>query len=364
VGKHEIDSGGTVNHRQIIFQQSANAFYHVPSLVTAADGSVLAFCEERWRSPGDDTGESHIVMKKSLDGGKTWGNLIHLKRKQGEKYHIGSAAADLSAGKVLLMCGGGHLQSADHGDSWQDWNPTVLEVAGTSRTGTHGSAPGIVKQYGGNKGRILWPARTIVTRDGYDDLSISDRQTKCYSVVLYSDDHGATIRSSNYFLRGTGEACLAERTNGELYFNARAYFNDNQRKTATSKDGGRHFVEKSPDAQLREMPQGCNASMVRYPPERCSGRDILLFANPDTTGRYREHGVVQVSFDGGRSWSLKKEVADWGEWFGYSAMAVADDGTILLMYKTTASMSGLPASAGNTFSMALARFDLNWLGIA
>jgi hypothetical protein len=182
-------------------------------------------------------------------------------------------------------------------------------------------------------------------------------------MAFYSDDHGETIHSSNYFLQGTGEACLAERLNGDIYFNARAYFDDGGRYAAVSQDGGAHFIEGSPDARLREIRQGCNASMVRYPPEMCDGRDILLFANPDSTGKLREHGVVHVSFDGGKSWPLHKEVTTRGTWFDYSSMTVANDGTILLMYKSTPSMEGIASSPDDCCSMALIRFDLSWLGI-
>ena len=293
-------------HRQIVIPQKNHAYYHVPSIVIAPDGSILAFCEERWRSPCDDTGECHIVMKKSVDGGENWGDLVHLRKDPGAKYHMGSATVDPDTKNVLLMCGGGWLQSADNGDTWVDWKPLVHDIEGATRGSTHGSAPGIVIQYGVHQGRILWPARTIVTSDGYDDLSIPDRQAKCYSMAIYSDDHGANIHTSNYFLRGTGEACLAERLNGDLYFNTRAYFNDGQRHTAVSHDCGATFEECTPDPTLREVRQGCNASIVRYPPELCGGRDILLFANPDNTGQHREHGIVHASFDGGKNWKVKK----------------------------------------------------------
>jgi sialidase-1 len=348
-------------HRQIVFPQREHAFYHVPSIVAAPDCSILAFCEERWRSPCDDTGECHIVMKKSTDGGITWGDLVHLKRKAGTKYHMGSAVTDPELKKVLLMCGGGWLTSRDNGDTWQDWRPVVHTPEGTSGSSTHGSAPGIIKQFGEHKGRILWPARTIVSKDGYNDLSIPDRQAKCYSMIFYSDDHGETIHSSNAFLQGSGEACLAELTNGDLYFNARAYFGDSQRKTAISRDGGSHFVETPPARDLQETPQGCNASMIRYPQELCGGQDILLFANPDTSKPYREHGVLHASIDGGLTWPLKKELSRFGEWFDYSSMAVAHDGTVLVMYKTTPSMQGIASSPDGCCSMAVARIDLDWL---
>jgi sialidase-1 len=348
---------------QILFPQEKHAYYHVPSITIAPDGSILAFCEERWRSPCDDTGECHIVMRKSRDDGKTWGPLVHLKRRPGAKYHMGSVVTDTKTRKVLLMCAGGWLESAANGDTWQDWRANVHFKEGTSGTGTHGSGPGIIARFGKNPGRILWPARTIVCQDSYDDLSIPDRQSKCYSLVLYSDDHGATIKCSNYFLQGTGEACLAERLNGELYFNARAYFNDGRRYTAISNDGGSNFMEWAPDDQLQEVRQGCNASMVRFPPVLCAGRDILLFANPDSNGKIREHGVIHVSFDSGKSWPLKKEVTQWGEWFDYSAMIVSHDGTIFLMYKTTPSMTGIASASDECCSMALVRFNLDWLGL-
>ena len=350
-------------HRKIILSQKDHAFYHVPSIVVAPDGSILAFCEERWRSSCDDTGQCHIVMKKSTDGGVTWGEMIYLRRKEGAKYHMGSAVADPISQTVLLMCGGGWLKSTDNGSSWQDWNPKVNEAKGCNGGSTHGSAPGIIKKVGEQRGRILWPARTIVSRDGYDDRRITDRRKKCYSIVLYSDDGGETIHGSNYFLKGTGEACLSERVNGDLYFNARAYWDNGKRYTAISTNGGAEFLETGIDKTLREIFQGCNASMVRYPPELCDGRDVLLFVNPDTNSTNREHGVVHVSEDGGETWPIKKEISRWGDWFDYSSMAVTPDGTILVMYKTTPSMQGLISTPDECCSMALARFDLKWIGL-
>jgi hypothetical protein len=103
--------------------------------------------------------------------------------------------------------------------------------------------------------------------------------------------------------------------------------------------------------------------MVRYPPQLCGGRDILLFVNPDTGGPHREHGVVHVSLDGGETWPIKKEISGWGDWFDYSSMTVAHDGTVLVMYKTTPSMQGIATSPDGCCSMALARFDLAWIGV-
>ena len=356
--------------RFIIFAQKENAFYHVPSIVTAPDGSILAFCEQRWQSPCDNVGECHVVMKKSKDNGLTWGNLIELRRKSGEKWHMGSAVTDMETGKVLLMCGGGWLQSDDNGDTWTDWKPEQIIIQGSGGFGgTHGSAAGIQLSFGKYKGRLVWPGRVMISIDGYNDQSISDRKEKCYSTTFFSDNHGKTIYRANAFHKGTGEACLVERINGDIYFNARAYFDDFKRRTALSCDGGHCFMETENDYVLKELSQGCNASMVRYPKELLKktgmsnrfGQDVVLFANPDSDGPYREHGVVRLSTDGGETWAFSRAVTDFGEWFDYSSMTVAQDGIVLLMYKATLSMTGLPASSDDCCSMALVRFNLEWI---
>ncbi|SLM30109.1 putative Glycosyl hydrolase BNR repeat-containing protein [Desulfamplus magnetovallimortis] len=360
--------------RSIIINQRENSFYHIPSIVTAPDGSILAFCEQRWQSPCDDVGECHIVMTKSIDHGKTWSPMQELRRKDGAKWHMGSAITDMAEGKVLLMCGGGWLQSIDNGDTWLDWKPALHADKTTEGVkygigSTHGSTPGIQLQYGKHKNRLVWPARIIISDSGYNDKSISDRREKCYSTVIYSDDHGQNLYRSNSFHQGTGEACLIERINGDIYFNARAYYNDGKRRVALSHDGGTSFMEAPEDVELREVPQGCNASMIRYPQHLLNmdtnhgipSNDIVLFANPDTEGSNREHGVVRLSIDGGETWKYSRAVTDYGQWFDYSSMTVANDGTILLMYKTTPSMEGIPNSSDECCSMAIARFDLGWL---
>ncbi len=282
---------------------------------------------------------------------------------------MGSAVTDNETGKVLLMCGGGWLQSADSGDTWMDWQPAHNIQAPGGLGGTHGSGPGIQLQFGRHKGRLIWPARVIISTNGYNDQSIRDRREKCFSTAIFSDDHGKTLYRSNAFHQGTGEACLVERSNGDIYFNARAYFDDFKRKTAISCDCGNRFTETKDDAILKELSQGCNASLIRYPKDLLKkiglsdrvGDDVILFANPDSDGPYREHGVARLSTDGGKTWQYSKAVTDFGEWFDYSSMTVATDGTILLMYKTTLTMTGLPTSSDQCCSMALTRFDLNWL---
>ena len=343
-----------------VFEQGGDANYHIPNLVVGNDGTVLAFCEERWKSAGDDVGECHIVLRRSLDAGRTWLPMQTLRRRQGGKFHMGSAGVDRATGTVLLMCGGGWLKSEDGGVTWTDWKPRVIVPADGIGGGTHGSAPGVTLQYGPAKGRLLWPARAVDKRDGYSDRSIPDRQTKCYSTALYSDDHGKTIHRANLFLQGTGEACLAERLDGSVYFNARAYFNDNRRRTALSTDAGRTFGNEGVDPAILEVRQGTCAGMVRYPPKLIGGADLMLFSNPDAAKSVRCHGVLRGSRDGGRTWKYSRELNSANDWFDYSSIAVSADGTILVMAKSTANGRGTPGFA-KASSMVVFRVSLAWL---
>ena len=343
-----------------VFEQGADANYHIPGLVVANNGNVLAFCEERWKSAGDNVGECHIVLRRSLDEGRTWLPMQTLRRREGGKFHIGSACVDRTTGTVLLICGGGWLRSEDSGATWTDWKPSIVTPPDGMGGGTHGSAPGITLQHGTAKGRLLWPARAVDKTDGYNDGSIPDRRAKCYSTALYSDDHGKTIHRANVFLQGTGEACLVERADGAVYFNARAYFDDNHRRTALSTDAGRTFGKEGMAPSIVEVKQGTCAGMVRCPPKLIGGADLVLFCNPAAKESTRCHGVLRGSRDGGRTWVYSKELNSTSDWFDYSSVAVTHDGTILVMAKSTATGRGSPGFA-KACSMVVFRVSVEWL---
>ena len=48
--------------------------YRIPSVIVTSKGTVLAFCEGR-RKSRSDTGDIDLVLKRSTDGGATWGPL-------------------------------------------------------------------------------------------------------------------------------------------------------------------------------------------------------------------------------------------------------------------------------------------------
>src|SRR5690606_25351907 len=45
--------------------------YRIPAIVVTTNGTVLAFCEGR-KNSASDSGDIDLLLKRSIDGGKTW----------------------------------------------------------------------------------------------------------------------------------------------------------------------------------------------------------------------------------------------------------------------------------------------------
>lgn len=53
--------------------------YRIPSLLLTRRGTLLAFCAHR-KSVGDFGHESDVVLRRSCDGGRTWGVRFKFSR--------------------------------------------------------------------------------------------------------------------------------------------------------------------------------------------------------------------------------------------------------------------------------------------
>jgi len=82
------------------------------------------------------------------------------------------------------------------------------------------------------------------------------------------------------------------------------------------------------------------------------GRDILLYSNCDSPGG-RRLGTVWASFDGGKTWPIKRLVFQGA--FGYSAMTSGRPGT------KTEGLVFLHFEGGPKGGSTLARFNLSWV---
>ena len=79
---------------------------------------------------------------------------------------------------------------------------------------------------------------------------------------------------------------------------------------------------------------GCNAGMIRMPPEATEGKDVLLFSAPDIPGKSRHRMTVFASFDQDKTWPVKRLVNEGMS--AYSSLAATRDGTSTCSFKAIA----------------------------
>jgi sialidase-1 len=140
--------------------------------------------------------------------------------------------------------------------------------------------------------------------------------------------------------------------------NARSESKTNRRIVTVSRDGATGWSKPHFDAAL--IDPICMAGLVRY------STTTILFSNPYNLGRKdgrnepglprdRRNLTVQMSRDEGKSWPVRKTIEP--GWSGYSDLAVAKDGTILLLYER----GGAGDDRFRSEALTLARFPLAWL---
>ena len=339
--------GAAVFEVQDLFQS-----VRIPKIVVAADATVLAFAK------------SCRLLRRSTDGGKTWSEA----REVGPKAS-GNAIVDDNTGHVLVVCPRrGHLwRSRDHGKTWEREDIVVKSNAvghGSPDSGvpadTGASESGITLRHGRHKGRLLMPARCQPPKGNNDQ----EWWPYNYNCAIYSDDGGKTWQTSGPVQSGTGEGTLAELSNGRIYYNSRCHMAvDHRRRIAWSHDGGHMWTDWEVSEHLYEVGQpfyfkygtkpsyGCNAGLVRLPLEPTGGKDVLLFSTPDSPGGSRVKMTVWASFDGAKTWPLKRLVYEGPS--AYSSLAADRNACIYLLFER--------GKKKLYESIAVARFDLAWL---
>ena len=303
------------------------------------------------------TGYEGPVDSQLLTKHYTWSPEILISRPG---FQGGGVTVDENSGDILAFVEAHHppakltvFRSRDHGKTWKSQKTSIGKDSRGHVPSMHMNEHGITLRHGKHRGRLLRPSRFYA---GENDRS---RWPQHYTNAILSDDGGRTWQTSEPFPEfGTGEATLVELSDGTVYYNSRRHWapegkNPRRRWTAVSRDGGStwqdlQFCEILPDGP-QDTNYGCMAGLVRLP---ITGRDILLYSNCDSPGG-RHHGTVWASFDGGRSWPLKRLVFE-GR-FAYSSMTAGRPET------KSAGWIYLNFEGGPQGGSTVATFNLSWL---
>ena len=328
--------------------------YRIPVLVTANSGALLAICDARVDRPGDAPNNIDLVMKRSLDGGRTWGSLKRLANPGKGAAADSCAVVDRHTGTVWVFFGyypegiGSRnaqrglygptvmiwsVKSDDEGETWsKPIDVTAMVKKPEWRAGSPGPGAGIQTR----SGRLIIPRYYLKGLDYHG------------SHVMYSDDHGKTWKIGDEVQAEgkTDETQVAELADGSLLLNMRGS-TGNYRKVARSIDGGISWSEVSKDAFLIEP--RCQASLLRFTDRLTYVKDRLLFSNP--ASRQRENMTVRLSYDEGKSWPIAKQLHAGPS--AYSCLTVLSDMTVGCLYER--------GQQSPYEKITLARFSLEWL---
>jgi sialidase-1 len=232
------------------------------------------------------------------------------------------------------------------------------------------SEAGVTLRHGEHKGRLLVTA--TFRPHAKEHPSDRDPADAIFSCAIYSDDGGDTWQVSGFFPEGyTEEAALAELHDGRIYYNSRSHSgyydktlarelrpDETMRREAWSNDGGEtwqnlNIIQVLPDGGGYGRGYGMKGGLTRLP---VKGRDVLMFSNADTGGGDRKRMTVWASFDGAKTWPVKRLV--YAPHGAYSSLAAgrpdtASEGLIYLLFE------GGPD--GRYSAMQVARFNLSWI---
>ncbi|MGW2103910.1 exo-alpha-sialidase [Streptomyces olivaceoviridis] len=349
---HAQSAGGSpAFEQQVLFkaaQDPGYACFRIPAVVRTADGALLAFAEGRVLNCGD-AADIDIVLKRSTDGGRTWGPLQVVNEGAGDTHGNPAPVVDRVTGRVWLAqtyntgrtdsagCSvpcdrTPHLQySDDGGRTWsppRDLSPEILPADWNSWYAT-GPVHGIQLTRGRYAGRLVFGVNTE-TWDG-------SRVTANHAALIVSDDHGGhwrigatdtwPVAADGTFRQKPSELTLAERGDGSVLVSGREQDGTDlgHRTQAVSRDGGGSFTAPFRDLPDLYTPQ-VQGSLLQL-------GDRLLLACPGDPDRRRTM-MIRSSYDGGRTWDgVDRGTVVTTDWSGYSDLVRVDSGTVGLLYE-------------------------------
>ena len=359
------EKGTPLMEQQVLFKSGEDGYggYRIPSLlVTSTPGTVLVFAEARQALDGHgipfpDCAETEIVMRRSVDGGRTWSKGRVVVESESVTTGNPCAVLDRDTGTIFLVfC---------RGAAGKVINKTAHVIKSTDDGLTWSKPVDITSSAKGDKWKHVFtgPGHGIQLKSGRLLIPCSGEWGPQFSYMLYSDDHGATWQRSAPLVgedtldasKDVSDECgVVELADGRVYFNARGREKIGYRAYAYSSDGG---ITWSKVKFHPELPESVvDGGLARLPDE-----NLLLVSRPTFQYKkgmpyggmwsHRRDLTISVSSDDGKTWPISRLIHKGPA--AYSDLAVLPDGEILCFYE-----------GGKEFryeTLTLARFNLAWI---
>ncbi|KAK8876516.1 hypothetical protein M9Y10_006730 [Tritrichomonas musculus] len=345
---------------QVILQNGddGSKYYRIPAIIRAPDGSLVTATDKRWYNQGDLPSKIDVVVKRSTDNGKTWGESIMVTPGLSDSHGYGDASlvVDKTTGNILCMFTGiqGFWSSTaenpqhnfvsiskDNGKTWSEMKDITHMLYGINCSHperkewlgmflTSGSALQL------RSGRIIVVG--VVRRTGY---GVSN-------YAVYTDDGGETWDVGiNAACTSGDESKVVELNNGSVLMSIR---HKPHRFFSISHDKGLTWSNWWDKPEL--IDPACNGE-IKYYTSTLDGynKDRLIHSILYNSGG-RKNLSILVSYDNGETWPVKKVL--WPNGGAYSSLAFLDDGTIFCYYERD-------REDQNGIDMVVASFSLEWV---
>ncbi|MGI5149619.1 exo-alpha-sialidase [Plantactinospora sp. CA-294935] len=322
VGASRADARSPVEYVTVF--ESLMGGYHtfrIPAVIQAPDGTVLAFAEGR-RTAAADSGDIDLVLRRSHDGGRTWGPLQVVGDNGPNTFGNPVPLVDPTSGDIVLLTthNAGHVtaaqirsgtippedsrrphvqRSSDSGATWSDPVDITADVKRPQwRWYATGPCHGIVLRHGPHAGRMIVPC----------NYSTVDEAGSSYGTahLIFSDDGGHTwqlgaVDAGRTATGSPNENVAVELADGTIYLNGRNnhFLNPGNRVETTSTDGGLSFDH--PFVPIPEIvsPQVQGSALALSP--AAGNRSRIVFSGPGHHSA-RENLTLYSSFDQASTW--------------------------------------------------------------
>ncbi|MEJ5995625.1 sialidase family protein [Pedobacter sp. Du54] len=323
--------------------------HFVYGLTVTTKGAILAFAEARINT-GSDDGAHHIVMKRSIDQGRSFSkSIVVVKSNDGNSWANPTVLQDQKTNEIFLFYALNHQNqstvvfyktSKDDGLSWSAARSVSSLFYGNKNGWTfHLPGPGHGIQLKNNRLIIpVWHRKSITFPPKQRNYGVN---------CIYSDDHGQTWKvGADTPIGELNESQLVEQQNGDLMLIGRALTpsEGSYQAKVYSKDSGETWSQDLKyDAALTG--RVCDIGLTNY------SSKIYLISQP-TNPNYRKDLTIRMSNDEGKTWPISR-LLEQGE-ATYSDLTVLPDKTIVCLY-------GHGGDGHMPQLVSLARFNLKWL---